>query len=174
MHPTHSDSDEDLPTLRGERLLLRPAGAEDVESLLEILTEPEVARWWGSYDIARVREELPGTYAIVIEDALAGWLHVHGERGEHFPSVALDILLGTKLHGRGHGREALKLAIDHFIKSGHHRFTIDPAVDNERAIRSYKALGFKGVGVMRAYERTPDGSWRDGLLMDLLASEFNG
>ena len=28
------------------------------------------------------------------------------------------------------------------------------------------------VGVLRAYERAPDGSWRDGLLMDLLADEL--
>ncbi len=163
-----------LPTLQSERLLLRPAGEKDVEPLLEILTEPEVTRWWGSYDLARVREELPNTYAILIEDALAGWLQIHEEQSPHFPSVALDILLSTKLHGRGYGREALKLAIKHFIDSGHHRFTIDPAIDNERAIRSYSALGFKRVGVMRAYELTPDGSWRNGLLMDLLASEFNG
>jgi len=25
---------------------------------------------------------------------------------------------------------------------------------------------------MRRYERAPDGTWRDGLLMDLLADEF--
>jgi aminoglycoside 6'-N-acetyltransferase len=28
------------------------------------------------------------------------------------------------------------------------------------------------VGVLRSYERAPDGSWRDGLLMDLLADEL--
>ena len=33
-------------------------------------------------------------------------------------------------------------------------------------------VGFCAVGVMRDYERGPDGSWHDGLLMDLLAREF--
>jgi aminoglycoside 6'-N-acetyltransferase len=28
------------------------------------------------------------------------------------------------------------------------------------------------VGVMRAYERGDDGTWHDGLLMDLLAGEL--
>src|SRR5215210_7030084 len=32
--------------------------------------------------------------------------------------------------------------------------------------------GFLQVGVMRRYERGPDGEWHDGLLMDLLAEEF--
>ena len=41
---------------------------------------------------------------------------------------------------------------------GHHRLAIDPAVANERAIRAYQRVGFKPVGVMRPYERGPDGS----------------
>jgi aminoglycoside 6'-N-acetyltransferase len=28
------------------------------------------------------------------------------------------------------------------------------------------------VGVMRAYQRFPDGTWQDGLLMELLADEL--
>ena len=55
---------------------------------------------------------------------------------------------------------------------GHHRLTIDPAASNARAIRSYESIGFRRVGVMRAYERGPDGTWHDGLLLDLLAGEL--
>jgi aminoglycoside 6'-N-acetyltransferase len=49
----------------------------------------------------------------------------------------------------------------------HHR----PAVENERAIRSYAAVGFKPVGVLRSYERNPAGGWNDGLLMDLIVRD---
>jgi aminoglycoside 6'-N-acetyltransferase len=55
---------------------------------------------------------------------------------------------------------------------GHHRLTIDPAAANARAIRAYRAIGFRDVGVMRRYERGPDGEWRDALLMDMLAGEL--
>lgn len=163
-----------LPSLEGERLLLRPAQAEDADVLADILAEPEVARWWGHNDLDSVREELRAqpSFVIVIEDAVAGWLQVHEESEPDYPSVAFDIALTTALHGRGHGQEALRLAIGHFIERGHHRFSIDPAAANERAIRSYTRVGFKPVGVMRAYERAPDGTWRDGLLMDLLAAEL--
>jgi aminoglycoside 6'-N-acetyltransferase len=55
---------------------------------------------------------------------------------------------------------------------GHHRLTIDPAADNQAAIRAYKKIGFISVGVMRSYERGPNGTWHDGLLMEMLADEF--
>ncbi len=60
------------------------------------------------------------------------------------------------------------LAIGYFAAKGHHRFTIDPHVDNERAIRSYAAIGFEPVGVLRSYERNLTGGWDDALLMDLI------
>ena len=85
-----------------------------------------------------------------------------------YRSVGLDIFLTTARQGQGLGREALRLVIAHYLERGHHRFTIDPAADNERAIRAYAAVGFKPVGRMRDYELGADGTWHDGLLMDLL------
>ena len=85
--------------------------------------------------------------------------------------MALDISLTTSLHGAGYGRRALRLAIDHFVARGHHRFTIDPNVENERAIRAYAGAGFERVGVLRAYERNPAGGWNDSLLMDLIVTD---
>jgi aminoglycoside 6'-N-acetyltransferase len=98
----------------------------------------------------------------------AGWVQYEEETYEWYPSVAFDIALTARLHGRGYGRRALRLAIEHFVARGHHRFTIDPDVGNERAIRSYAAVGFKPVGVLRSYGRNPDDGWHDGLLMDLI------
>lgn len=49
---------------------------------------------------------------------------------------------------------------------------IGPAADNAAAIRCYGKVGFRPVGIMRSYERGPDGTWHDGLLMDLLAEEI--
>jgi 4-diphosphocytidyl-2C-methyl-D-erythritol kinase len=51
--------------------------------------------------------------------------------------------------------------------------TIDPAADDARAIRAYEKVGFRTVGIMREYWRSPDGAWRDGILMDLLARELD-
>jgi aminoglycoside 6'-N-acetyltransferase len=164
-----------LTPLQSERLLLRPATAEDAPELAAILAEPEVARWWGDTSIDSIREELATqpAFVIVIDGETAGWLQINEESDPEYPSVAFDIALTTKRQGSGYGPEALRTAIAHFIDRGHHRFTIDPATGNERAIRSYEGVGFRPVGVMRDYQRLADGSYRDGLLMDLLAGEFS-
>jgi aminoglycoside 6'-N-acetyltransferase len=165
---------ETTPVLRGERVILRPLEEADIPRLAAILREEEVARWWGDYGEERARAEIlsdPG-WAIEVDCAAAGWLAASEEEEPDYRHVAFDIFLATEVHGRGLGREALSLAVRHFAALGHHRFTIDPAVTNERAIRSYAAVGFRPVGVMRAYERGRDGAWHDNLLMDLLAREL--
>ena len=160
--------------MRGERVLLRPAEETDVDALVAILAEPDVARWWGENDGASVREELGTSFAIVVDGVVAGWLLVNEVRDPEYRHVAFDIALTSRLHGHGYGSESIRLAVRHFVERGHHRFTIDPAMDNERAIRCYRAVGFKPVGVMRRYERLPGrADWHDGLLMDLLANEFS-
>jgi aminoglycoside 6'-N-acetyltransferase len=167
-------AEQRLPVLRGERLLLRPASGEDAPALARILAEPDVARWFGEFDLERVRREMLGDFVIVVDGAVAGWLGFEEEDDPDYRHVALDIALAAALHGRGYGPEALLLVIRHFVARGHHRFTIDPAATNQRAIRAYRAVGFRPVGVLRAYERTPGGGWHDGLLMDLLADELAG
>jgi aminoglycoside 6'-N-acetyltransferase len=160
-----------LPVLHGKRLTLRPAREDDVDALVAILQEPEVLAWWGRYDAARVRSDLTEirSFAIEVDGTLRGWLHVHEEADPDWPHVAFDVFVSERLRGGGYGREALRIAIHWFSSErGHHRFTIDPSVENERAIRAYEAVGFRRVGVMRRYERGPDGRWRDGLLMELI------
>jgi aminoglycoside 6'-N-acetyltransferase len=165
---------EPLPTLTGPRLVLRPAASSDVPALTEVLREPEVARWWGDNDEESVAGEIGAAdaFAILVEGAVAGLVLVDESVDPMYPGVGLDIALSARWHGQGYGREALGVVVRHYIGRGHHRFTIDPAAANERAIRVYATLGFKVVGVLRRYERAPDGTFRDGLLMDLLAEEL--
>ncbi|HYV15943.1 MAG TPA: GNAT family protein [Conexibacter sp.] len=170
---------EPVPTLRGGRVTLRPLSDADLDVLVPATTLPSIAEWWGTPDSPeREREGLVndfdgGAFAIEVGDALAGWLGFNEELEPDYKHASLDIFLLPEHQGRGLGAAALRLAIRWLIDArGHHRFTIDPACRNERAIRAYAAVGFKPVGVMRAYERTPDGRWMDGLLMDLLADEL--
>ena len=161
-------------TLHGERVMLRTPVDGDAEVLATILAEPEVKRWWGTHDVERVRAELDACFVIVIDERIAGWVLFYEETEPGYRHVGFDIMLAASAQGQRYGREALLLAIRHFVERGHHRFTIDPAADNERAIRCYAAVGFKPVGVMRDYERIDGGPWHDGLLMDLLANQLTG
>jgi aminoglycoside 6'-N-acetyltransferase len=169
-----------LPTLRTGRVTLRPLEVADAGELAAMVEHPSVRRWWGSEDSDSrsaqgfaddAREQV--AFAIEVDGALAGWLGFHEDNEPDYRWAGLDIFLAAGHQGDGLGPVALRLAARWLVdERGHHRLTIDPACANARAIRAYEAVGFRPVGVMRRYERAPDGTWRDALLMDLLAEEL--
>lgn len=170
---------EPLPTLHGERVTVRPVAEPDVARLDEIALEPSVARWWPLPEGESIRRDLfePGanSFAIVVDGEIAGLIMFAEQNAPDYRSASIDIALSSEYQGLGLGPEALRVLIGYLVGDrGHHRLTIDPAVTNEHAIRAYEGVGFKPVGVMRAYERGGDGTWHDNLLMDLLAEEFVG
>ncbi len=168
-----------VPVLRGDAVRLRPVTAADAPRFLEILAHPVVAEWWGNYDAEKVRAELiepdDGTVVLAVENQrqVIGLIQYHEENTPDYRSAGIDISLHPDWHHRGLGADALRTLARHlFTDRGHHRLTIDPSAENHAAIRSYASVGFRPVGVMRRYWRSPDGTWRDGLLMDLLAEEL--
>ncbi|MGH2734767.1 MAG: GNAT family N-acetyltransferase [Actinomycetota bacterium] len=167
-----------MTELRGPRVLLRPAREPDLPAILAVLREPSVARWWGETDESEMRAELLDEsevicLAIEIEGRVSGLIQYHEESDPMYRHAGIDLVLSEPYQGRGIGPEALSLVARHLLtERGHHRLTIDPAAANRNAVRAYEKLGFKPVGVMRRYERGPDGTWHDGLLMDLLVEEF--
>jgi aminoglycoside 6'-N-acetyltransferase len=103
-----------------------------------------------------------------------GWVQWQAEEDPDYRHASLDIYVDPAVHGRGVGTDAVRTMCRHLIRDhGHHRVTIDPAAHNAAAIRCYSKVGFKAVGITRRSERGPDGTWHDGLLMDLLDEEFD-
>ena len=171
---------DDRPArLRGAHVVLRPLEVADVERIAAIQAEPDVARWWGLPDEAELRRQAEGRAddkALVIESngELRGLIQYYEENEPDYRHAAIDIFLATPAQGRGLGMDALRTLARYLIdERGHHRLTIDPAVDNKPAIRAYEKVGFRPVGVMRRYWRSPGGEWRDGLLMDLLGQALD-
>ena len=121
-----------------------------------------------------LRGDDAGVLLVVEADGeVAGGIQYSEEDDPMYRHAGIDIYLGTRFQGQGAGTEAVALLARFlFEEHGHHRITIDPAAHNERAIRSYAKVGFRPVGVMRQYERGPDGQFHDGLLMDLLREEL--
>jgi aminoglycoside 6'-N-acetyltransferase len=166
-----------MVVLRGERVLLRPGRPEDAAKLVRIRNEPEVARRWGRDDIEEeISEEFVEADAGFVIEAggeVVGAIQYHEENEPMYRHAGMDIFLTTSRHGEGLGTEAIRLLARHlFEERGHHRLTIDPAADNTAAIRAYEKVGFRRVGIMRKYERGPDGTWHDGLLMDMLKEDI--
>ena len=166
------------PRLQGERVLLRSLEPGDRAAMARILAEPGVSRWWihegldlavaGLFDDAdEVR------LAIELNGQVGGMIQFSEELTPDYRHAGIDIFVATELQGRGIGPEAIRLVARHLFEDrGHHRLTIDPAAANEHAIRAYEKVGFRRVGLMRQYERSIDGTWHDGLLMEMLAGEL--
>jgi aminoglycoside 6'-N-acetyltransferase len=163
--------------LRGRRLVLRTMERADVDAVGAIAAEPEVARWWGDVSEQQLIEKAAGAGGVValvaeVDDRVIGLIQYAEEPDPIYRHATVDLFLSAAYHGRGLGREAVGLVVRYLIDDlGHHRITIDPAAANERAIRCYAAEGFSTVGVMRSYERGPDGSFHDGVLMELVADD---
>jgi aminoglycoside 6'-N-acetyltransferase len=160
-------------TLRGTRVTLRPVTGADLPRVLEILDEPEVARWWRRTEWERVDQLGAETFSIVLVGRVVGCIQYTEQTDPDYRAAAVDIFVSAAAHGRGVGSDAMRTLIGWLIEErGHHRFTVDPATSNARAIHVYEKLGFRRVGLMRRYERVEDGVYRDALLMDLLAEEL--
>ena len=161
--------------LTGARVRLRPSTDQDTDDLLAVLTHPGVRDIWRDYDRDTVRDELigPTTFVIELGSQVIGLIQYYENDDDEYRHAGLDIALHPDFHGQGLGQDAVRTLSRHLITDrGHHRLVIDPAADNKAAIRTYAAVGFQPVGIMRQYEQGADGSWHDGLLMDLLAPEL--
>lgn len=160
----------------GPLVTLRAPMTSDLEPLVAILAEPEVAHWWVGYTPERVQEEIldaPETARIIeVEGECAGAMFVLRGTDPEYPTTVMHIFLGTRFRGRRVGEEALALAIRVEFADGISRITLDPNIHNEGAIRSYDRLGFHRVGVLRDYQVRPGGHLEDGLFMDLTRSDF--
>jgi aminoglycoside 6'-N-acetyltransferase len=135
-----------VTTLQGALVTLRPPTDADVPELARIRATEQVQRWWRGGDdmMVAVADDLaqPNVETFVIE---------------HESKVVGAIQWQAETEP-----DYLHASIDIYL---------DPAV-HQAAIRCYTKVGFKPVGVMRQYERGLDGTWHDGLLMDLVAGDL--
>ncbi len=163
--------------LRGQHVVLVPVAAEHVTELRRILCTPEVRLRWGDEAASPqwpFDDPSATRFTVLLDGAVSGMVQYSEEQEPAYRHASIDIFLDPVVHGRGVGRDAVGTLAQHLVRDrGHHRLVIDPAADNEPAIRCYSAVGFRPVGLLRRYERDADGTgWHDGLLMDLLAEEL--
>jgi aminoglycoside 6'-N-acetyltransferase len=167
-----------MEPLRTERLLLREPQEADLPSLVVILREPEVARWWPGFDEAEARLAFFGREDITVlaiehQGRPIGAVQFYEMADPSYRHAGVDLFVASAWQGQGLGSEAVKGLARHLFESrGHHRIVIDPAAANLRAIRAYERVGFRQVGVMRQYQRGSDGQWHDGVMMELLRDDF--
>lgn len=161
-----------MAVLRGDGVLLRPVEPADAGRLRAIRSRPEVAGWWGppEDDFPFGDDDEAVRFAVLVDGRVAGLIQYGEEEDPMYREAWIDVFLDPEVRGRGLGVQAIELLVGHLLDDlGHHRITIDPAVDNRAAVRAYQKAGFRTVGVLELRERSPvDGTWRDSLLMELV------
>src|SRR6266571_4980692 len=176
-----------LPTLRGERVILRERRESDIDDRLRHPIDPEEEDGYGSswrreWDGAgyHTREHLaaasspaaPGSYAWAVE--YEG--HCIGSAGlavnadQHCASYTVGVFVAA-LRGQRLGQEITRLVLSWaFTVLGLHRVELEVLASNSRAIGCYLACGFRREGGRREAGLYPDG-WKDFLHMAVLHHE---
>lgn len=172
--------------LEGERTVLRRHEPANLEAFKRWYADPEVVRLARYQDgpmrpeeierffVARVLGPESLTFAIHVRatDRLIGtcaFSQLDGDNG----SALFHITIGEKdCWGQGYGGEATELMLEHaFERLGLHRVGLSVFEFNERAIRSYRRVGFVVEGRARqAIVR--DGRWWDEIQMSILEGEW--
>jgi aminoglycoside 6'-N-acetyltransferase len=168
-----------MTVLRGDVVILRPPTVDDLAALAAIRAHPDVSCYWGggadptAAVLSDLEDENSVASVIEVEGRVVGWIAWYEESDPDYRHAGMDLYVDPEVRGRGVGPDAVRTLARHLLTDhGHHRLVIDPAVENKAAIRAYEKVGFKPVGVMRAYERVDNGTFHDNLLMDLLADDL--
>ena len=150
---------------------LAPLDVAQVARLRELHRQPGVLRWWGPVEPGFPFDEPESTrFAIVADGEIVGLIQWGDDSYEDNRHAYVDIFVGDDYARRGIGTDALRKMTSMLIEQhGYHRITLDPAVENEAAIRSYEKAGFRRVGVYEcSYREHESGEWRDELMMELV------
>jgi aminoglycoside 6'-N-acetyltransferase len=150
------------PRIRGEHATLRPATAADLDPLVGWFADPEVYRWWDG--APKPREEVAHKYtggrrpqveSFIVEagGAPVGYLQ-YGVGAA--TSGALDLFLVPAARHRGLGPDAARALVRHLLEArGWRRVTVDPFLDNPRAVRAWAKAGFRAEREVPAHPGGP-------------------
>jgi diamine N-acetyltransferase len=101
----------------------------------------------------------------------AGFVILQGCRNPHRSIELKRIVLQADLHGRGHGRAAIRLLAQMAFRDlGAHRFWLDVKARNLRAQALYRSEGFVEEGRLRESVRIGDG-YDSLVVMSMLEAE---
>ena len=150
------------PTLRGDRVLLRPFTPADIDAMGPVLADPEVLRLTGS---THTSDERPDP---VLDARTRAWYESRADQDDRLDLAVVDLatdrcvgevvlnhwepenrscnfrtLIGPDGRDRGLGSEALRLLLEHaFTATDLHRIELGVYAFNPRAQHVYARAGF--------------------------------
>jgi RimJ/RimL family protein N-acetyltransferase len=187
MSSTEPSPPRPIPSIRGEKVYLRPAERDDIELFVRWFADAETTRYLASrapfskameerwFD-SMLEQQGKKSYHFVIclldDDrpiGTAGFHHVNEEDG----NAAFGISIGEKQEwSKGYGTDALRAICDFgFGQLRLERIELDVYEPNRRAQRSYEKAGFVKEGTLR-HAHFSDGRFHDVVRMSLLREEW--
>jgi RimJ/RimL family protein N-acetyltransferase len=173
-------------SIEGDRVVLRRHVAANLRAFQRWYADPSVVRLTRYQDGPMRPDEIERFFAAraLGTDSLAMAIHLRdGDRligtcalsqlDADNGSALFHITIGeTDAWGHGYGTEATRLMVGHaFEVLGLHRIGLSVFAFNERAIRSYRSVGFVVEG--RAREAIwREGRWWDEISMSVLADDW--
>lgn len=176
---------DQVPSLAGKRIVLRPMAEDDAARVLAIFGDAEVVRYWSRPPLADLTAA-----AALLDEIQEGFFRRRtfqwgiGQGNDLIGTCALSALsfahrraeVGFVLRrdrwGQGLASEALALLFAFcFDTLALHRLEADVDPDNERSLRVLGRLGFQREGRLRERWNTY-GQPRDGLFLGLLRHEW--
>lgn len=136
--------------LQGEHVVIRCAALEDVDLLVHWHSDPQVASYWDGNMYSReellIRLARPHVDAYIVEVDREPLGYLQAWFGETADVCGLDMFLIPTARGRGLGPDAARtLALYLLDAGGRQRVTVDPYLENERAVRAWQKAGFRPV-----------------------------
>jgi RimJ/RimL family protein N-acetyltransferase len=177
----------DKPTIRGERVVLRPLVAADATSLLADVDDADGRRLTGThrafepFEIERwaaTRPDADDRIDLAITDRSTGdWLGeiVVNDWDPANRSCGFRIAVSRTARDRGVGTEATRLLVDYVFGEIDdppvNRIELEVFAFNPRALHVYETIGFRREGVRREALRWDD-SYVDAIVMSIVRSDL--
>ena len=177
-----------LPVIKTSHLVLRWISEDDVDSLYEIFSDPQVMRYWATTPLlnreaaAELQREIADgnlkdsvwKWGVALSDSnkligTATLFHLNLSNGR----AEIGYALGRAYWGHGYMNEALKALIKHaFDVVQLRRLEADVDPRNAASIRTLERLGFQREGYLRERWHV-GGEIQDALFYGLLKHEWN-
>ena len=186
-----------LQEVVGDRVVLRPLGEPDVQSLFELIdgsrdflsehlpwpdecrSAEDVASRIESWDMQAqmangacwgIFEKIPAEKTGEPHEKIAGCIMLGWVQWKH-RSATVSYWLGASYCGRGLATEALLLVAGEAFAMGLNRLELSASVNNPKSAAVARRAGFSEEGICREYERI-HGHFEDHLRFSLLTKDF--
>ncbi|MEB3069089.1 GNAT family N-acetyltransferase [[Mycobacterium] vasticus] len=171
------------PTLRGERVLLRPTVLADVDGLARAY-DVETTRYFlygsqsGPPTEESVAEALASDRQVLTQveagtGEIVGTTSIYNMSELHRRVTVGYTWLSARVRGSAINSESKLLLFDHcFERLGAVRVELNVDEKNERSRRAVQAIGATEEGALRRHARRTDGSWRTTIVYSVIDQEW--